>query len=59
MYDTKTIAELEKIANNLRAQITLHPEFQLEEGELKECERMIDIRRRELRDQLSRIRRES
>ncbi len=59
MYDTKTLTELEKLASNLRAQIALHPEFHLEEGELKECERLIEQRRRELRAELARIRRES
>ncbi len=59
MYDTKTLAELEKLANNLRAQIALHPDYHLEEGELTECERWIEQRRRELRAELVRIRRES
>ncbi len=52
MYDTKTLAELEKLATNLRAQITLHPDYHLEEVELKECERWIEQRRRELLNEL-------
>ncbi len=47
MYDTKTIAELEQIATNLRAQIALHPHYRSEPLELKECERWIELRRRE------------
>ncbi len=56
MYDTKTIAELEKLARNLRAQIALHPDYRLERVELKECEKWIELRRRELREELARIR---
>ncbi len=59
MYDTKTIAELETLANNLRAQIALHPEYRLERVELEECQRWIELRRRELREELARIRRAS
>ncbi len=59
MYDTKTLAELEELANNLRAQIALRPDYHLEEVELTECERWIEQRRRELRAELARIRRES
>jgi hypothetical protein len=47
-YETKTIAELEELARNLRLQITLHPQFELEKVELEECERWIEARRREL-----------
>ncbi len=52
MYDTKTLAELEKLATNLRAQIALRPDYHLEEVELKECERWIEQRRRELLNEL-------
>ncbi len=48
-YETKTIAELELIAANLRRHITLHPECHLEQVELEECERWIELRRDELR----------
>ncbi len=48
-YDTKTISDLETIAGNLRIQIALHPDYQLERVELKECERWIELRRLELR----------
>jgi hypothetical protein len=47
-YDRKTIVELEELANNLRLQITLHPDYELERVELRECERWIELRRREL-----------
>jgi len=47
-YDNKTIAELEELASNLRLQIALHPDYELERVELKECERWIERRRREL-----------
>lgn len=47
-YDRKTILELEELANNLRLQIVLHPGYELERVELKECERWIELRRREL-----------
>ncbi len=48
MYDTKTIAELEDMATNLRIQLALHPERELERVELKECERWIALRKGEL-----------
>ncbi|MBZ5630985.1 MAG: hypothetical protein LAO06_19185, partial [Acidobacteriia bacterium] len=47
-YDRKTIVELEELANNLRLQLALHPDYELERVELKECERWIELRRREL-----------
>lgn len=47
-YDRKTIVELEELSNNLRLQIALHPDYELERVELKECERWIELRRREL-----------
>ena len=47
-YQTKTIAELEELATNLRLQIALHPDYELEQVELTECERWIELRRREL-----------
>ncbi len=59
MYDTKTMAELEKLATNLRAQIALHPDYLLEQVELKECERIIEMRRRELQARLRQAQRES
>lgn len=48
MYDTKTIDELEELATNLRLQIALYPDHELELGQLRECERWISVRRREL-----------
>ncbi len=45
-YDTKSLTELEEIATNLRLEIALHPEYQLERVELKECERWIEMRRK-------------
>ncbi len=48
MYDTKTLAELEIIASNLRKQIALHPEYDLERDQLKACEEWIERRRQEL-----------
>jgi hypothetical protein len=47
-YDTKTVAELEELATNLRLEVALHPDYELERVELKECERWIELRRREL-----------
>jgi hypothetical protein len=47
-YETKTIAELEELATNLRLEIALHPDYELERVELKECESWIELRRREL-----------
>ena len=47
-YQTKTIAELEELATNLRLEIALHPDYELERVELKECESWIERRRREL-----------
>lgn len=47
-YDTKTIAELQQIAANLRGQIALHPNYLLERVELKECEMWIELRRSEI-----------
>lgn len=47
-YETKNLAELEELATNLRLQIALHPDYELERVELKECERWIELRRREL-----------
>ncbi len=47
MYDSKSLAELEILAANLRAQIAVHPDWHLEQVELKECERLIELRRRE------------
>ena len=47
-YETKTVAKLEELATNLRLQIVLHPDYELERAELKECERWIELRRREL-----------
>ncbi len=47
MYDSKSLAELEKIVANLRAQIAVHPDWHLEQVQLKECERLIELRRRE------------
>ncbi len=48
MYDTKTISELEELANNLRDQIALHPDDEMERVQLKECEEWIELRRRAL-----------
>ncbi len=48
MYDTKTISELEELANNLRVQIALHPDDEQDRVQLKECEEWIELRRREL-----------
>ncbi len=45
-YDTKSLTELEEIATNLRLEIALHPEYELERVELKECERWIELRRK-------------
>ncbi len=59
MYETKNIVELERIAANLRAQIAVHPEYSLEEVQLEECERVIKLKRRELRRQLAEIRKAS
>ncbi len=59
MYETKNLAELKKIAANLRAQITVHPEYRLEEVQLKECERLIKLKRRELQRQLAETRKAS
>ncbi len=53
MYQTKTIAELEELAANLRRQICIHPDYELERTELKECERWIEIRTRELNRDVS------
>ncbi len=47
-YETKTLVELEELARNLRLQLVLHPQYELERVELKECERWIETRRREL-----------
>ena len=47
-YETKTIAELEELATHLRLQIALHPDYGLERVELTECEKWIELRRREL-----------
>ena len=47
-YDTKSIRELENIATHLRQQIVLHPSYQLEKLELRECERWLLQRKREL-----------
>ncbi len=59
MYDTKNLAELEKLAANLRAQIAVHPEYHLEEVQLEECEKLIQLKRRELQRQLSEMRKAS
>lgn len=48
MYDTKTLEELEKIAANLQRQIALHPLRRSARTQLNECERWIEVRRREL-----------
>ncbi len=46
--DTKTLEELEQIANNLRQQIRLHPNHsRLEEVELREVEEWIALRRKD------------
>ncbi len=50
-YETKTIAELEELARNLRRQLTLHPQFELEKIELEECERWLETRRQERESQ--------
>ena len=47
-YETKTVAKLEELATNLRLQIAFRPDYELERAELKECERWIELRRREL-----------
>ena len=47
-YETKTITELEELATNLRLQIALHPDYELEQMELTECEKWIEVRRRDL-----------
>ncbi len=52
MYERKTIQELEQMATNLRAQIARHPDRCCgERGELKECERWIELRRRDFSPQ--------
>ncbi len=51
MYDTKSIRELEDIAAHLRQQIVLHPTYELEKIELRECERWLQQRKRELLQQ--------
>jgi hypothetical protein len=48
MYQEKTIAELEELATNLRLQVGLHPDYELERVELTECEKWIELRRYEL-----------
>ncbi len=46
--DTKTLQELEQLANNLRQQIRLHPQHsKLEEVELREVEEWIELRRKD------------
>ncbi len=45
--DTKTLEQLEQLANNLRQQIRLHPNHsKLEEVELREVEEWIALRRK-------------
>ncbi len=44
-YQTKSIAELEDMAEHLRQQIALHPKFELEKLQLRECERWLVIKR--------------
>ncbi|MGI9101736.1 MAG: hypothetical protein ACR2IF_04750 [Terriglobales bacterium] len=50
-YDTKDIRELEDIAEHLRQQIGLHPNYELEKLQLSECERWLQKRKRELLQQ--------
>ncbi len=55
-YDTKTLAELERIAINLRAQIARKPNCSMgERMELQECQRWIELRRGGLATQVARV----
>jgi hypothetical protein len=46
--DTKTLEDLEQLAQNLRQQIRLHPQHsKLEEVELREVEEWIALRRKD------------
>ena len=46
--DTKTLAELEQLAANLRQQIRINPHhFKLEQVELREVEEWIALRQKE------------
>jgi hypothetical protein len=45
MYETKTIGELEELASNLRFQLALHPDCELERIQLQECEKWIELSR--------------
>ena len=47
-YETKSIVELEQLAKNLRAQIAIHAECELEREELKQVEAWIELRWREV-----------
>ena len=47
-YQTKSIVELEELAKNLRAQIAIHPECELEREQLKQVEAWIELRWREV-----------
>ena len=47
-YETKSVVELEQLAKNLRAQIAIHAECELEREELKQVEAWIELRWREV-----------
>ncbi len=46
-FDTKTLEELKRLANNLHEQIKLDPEHtELEQEQLREVEQCIELRRK-------------
>lgn len=47
-FDTKTVRELELLASHLHQQVALHPEFRLERVMLRDCEKWLTIRRKEM-----------